>query len=608
MFQASFEVNKFIKKVGESFTSEFDISDFSDFSYFTDEIEGIDSITKISRFFSFLVGNEYSIFTNDINNINSYENVKRIKVKWLVIENYNDKNIKICSLTLNFHKHKIKDDAYYSPYNQALNDVLDLENFSKSMVNFERQTNYLLNKNISGIVVKYFQILPESDATDVVMNEHTIKSVKKVCDIKITVPDMEIPSDDVDYDEWGINFAQFEIDIEPQLFQEVFGKNARPRIDDMIYLPKPNILYRIANVNNTKGIDEALAFYKCSLKKADDDSNIIKDEFTEEFFQQHVVSAQDAFKEERRDEQIRATDTRQAFKPTIARDQNRDTISTDMRIIVEKFTNNGTTIFDNYYNASNIGVDEAAVVYKNVVTSGFAVGMWLRKKEIEINAKTFHILTQNRIDIDTIKITTNFDGGLVHNQFIKIGSEYFNIHKSSDTNILLKSRTDIIDTEFTFVHQSVSVMFQNSNTSFTIVDDRPIFRFNSRYVVFDSIQINGWTGLLINYSTNHKYIGVYAYKVKNNSKKIPTLEQIYSLERIFDNPVQIQDIPILTGGESEISAIRFYKSIISEENHQYVLGSKFLKKSEIATIIDDCEPVLNMPKLEEGHVNFTKID
>lgn len=104
-----------------------------------------------------------------------------------------------------------------------------------------------------GIQIYYFRVLPEQDTKDIVFKEYTLHDVSAVKNIKMVIPDGQMPSSkpvftDFDFD-WE---TDWEVEISKTHFARAFGSNAFPKQRDFIYIPMMKRMYEVNSAYDEK--------------------------------------------------------------------------------------------------------------------------------------------------------------------------------------------------------------------------------------------------------------------------------------------------------------------------------------------------------------------
>ena len=75
--------------------------------------------------------------------------------------------------------------------------------------------------------------------------EYSLYNVVEQGELKIMVPDNEMPTAQFSYDIFGMGFEDFEIHLTKGQFKNAFGIGPSPRMRDYLYFPLVNRMYEV---------------------------------------------------------------------------------------------------------------------------------------------------------------------------------------------------------------------------------------------------------------------------------------------------------------------------------------------------------------------------
>jgi hypothetical protein len=197
-----------------------------------------------------------------------------------------------------------------TPSKDSIAEYSQMEKMTFKISEREVKLNKSINKS-RGILVNYYRTLPDLDSKDVILNEYSIKGVVECKKINVVVevfPD-QIPN----YDEYGINVEKFEAFIDYHYFKDIFGDDAKPRIEDRIYFSLSNILYYVHSAYLLNGIREKNFTWMLSLLKHTEDADMVVNPLYEKI-KEMTVTKEDLFGEEILEEMTNAKNTDQTTK------------------------------------------------------------------------------------------------------------------------------------------------------------------------------------------------------------------------------------------------------------------------------------------------------
>jgi hypothetical protein len=223
-----------------------------------------------------------------------------------------------------------------------------------SAIGMYKELSFYTNK-MFGHGVVYFRTVPESDSGDFIFKEWTLfKNVDRKC-LKVLVPKNAFPSNQPKFTEFGLDFElPFEIHVDHNYFQSIFGKNTHPRQRDFLYFPLINRMYEVTGAYLHRAFMMEPTYWKVSLQKYNPNIDMLLKDDSRTFLDNVIQSAEELFKEE-----VDAT-TKDGTMPeqykTISRvfDSSRDAIHPDLTIRPLDFKFNYNELIQNYYNLGAI--------------------------------------------------------------------------------------------------------------------------------------------------------------------------------------------------------------------------------------------------------------
>lgn len=231
-----------------------------------------------------------------------------------------------------------------------------------------RQLSTLVS-NTFGMCVIYFKTEANSRSRDVVLKEYSIEKVISKQNVKILVPDNQLPTKELQFNTMMIDYpVQFEVHMVKSEFQSVFGINSRPNPHDYLYFGTYlNKMYMVDSVSDPDDFGYSGTYWRLSLVPYQemksvqfDGDNLMED--TENL----IFSAEGKFEGEMDDEikDIRKDD--QLNDVGIlgqGQDRLRRILNPKMRIVDENIYSNWTVVGKQYYNMTTIDKDEVGVEY-----------------------------------------------------------------------------------------------------------------------------------------------------------------------------------------------------------------------------------------------------
>lgn len=625
-----FDINKTLIKLGANVVITFDKSfdNVLSISRFIDQVDGLTNTSRISREFSVSYDNvEWNIRykLTDVN-LRTYIDVSKpfhLKLFYTVVEKYDELPISINTFELVYEEKPIEEDIVETPKKgfNMLDEIeynVDIEGISEFAEETEAAINYFINTT-SPIEVLYFRHEPDMGTQDVFLNEWSIHNEKDRKCIKVVVDENSIPKRNIQFDEWGIDFEKFVIYIDKVYFEQIFGKDIKPRNNDYAFFQKANRMYYVFSNELVTGANEGAPHYELALKKYDEDTSMKKSEDTQEFLEEKTITHDELFGEQKKDEMEDMSNSQQNLTKYISEDNIREEISELMHIVEERVYNNKIELMKSYYDLTMIPDNELAVKYRKKheinTGGGWSVIAWIKKFEANESIK-FDIVSQRRIDTYHIQLELSESNSLLkinEDNYIKRDNKIYYVEELiDDTNIKILSRDFVDELLLDDFQKLIPINIITSidiDATFRVdVLETDIFiRFNNKLIRFNNVPFvdDEWMAVVINISNTHKYVGAYLWQMNEtpDDNLSTALVNLYEQEYIIDHIIVVGETqPFIVGSNSNYGNLRVFKQTIGKEYHSYIASHRVLKKPSTAFIIDDAQVVFNYPKLDKGNM------
>lgn len=228
-------------------------------------------------------------------------------------------------------------------------------------VRLYKDLNLMVN-NLFGHDVHYYRALPQGRSRDVFLMEYSLyEHAEKQC-IKVVVPDNAFPDNKLNMGPFGVDFEMpFEIQIDKDYFQTIFGEGTGPQKRDVIYFPRTSRIYEISSSYLFRDFMNEPLYFKVTLIKWLPKSNVEESESLNEL-EGFTVSATKLFEEPIKEEEIKVTNPEQFNVARYDDDPVRSFLANDQEIVEEKILNYYTLISEfNYRMSALIDTSEISV-------------------------------------------------------------------------------------------------------------------------------------------------------------------------------------------------------------------------------------------------------
>jgi len=227
-----------------------------------------------------------------------------------------------------------------------------------------------LISNMFGFCVLYFKTEPSAKSRDVVLKEYSIEKVIDKQNIKILVPDNNLPTRELQFNSMMIDYpVTFECHIVKSEFWKVFGEGSHPDPHDYLYFGTyMNKMYMVDSVSDPDDFGYVASYWRVSLVPYQEmssvqfDNNNLMDD-TESL----IFSAEGKFEEEMKEEVAdnrKDNQLNEVNDLAEGQDGTRRVLHENVRIVEENIYNNWTVVAKQYYNLSTIDKGDVAVEYK----------------------------------------------------------------------------------------------------------------------------------------------------------------------------------------------------------------------------------------------------
>lgn len=237
-------------------------------------------------------------------------------------------------------------------------------------LNIYQQMSTLIS-NMFGFCVLYFKTEPNAKSRDVVLKEYSIEKVIDKQNVKVLVPDNQLPTRELQFNSMMIDYPiQFEVHIVKSEFWKVFGEGSHPDPHDYLYFSNYlNKMYMVDSVSDPDDFGYVASYWRVSLVPYQEmksvqfgNDNLMED--TESL----IFSAEGKFEEEvkeefadnRKDNQLNDVGMLEQ-----GQDPLRRILHENVRIVEENIYSDWTIIAKQYYNLSTIDKGDVAVEYWN---------------------------------------------------------------------------------------------------------------------------------------------------------------------------------------------------------------------------------------------------
>lgn len=487
--------------------------------------------------------------------------------------------------------------------------------------------------NLFGFCVKYFKTASDQRSRDVILKEYSLFNVIANSEVKIMIPDNELPTREIQFNPLMMDFpVQFEVHIVKSAFQQVFGVGSRPQMRDYLYFEQ--FMNRVYEVDAVAEADDFLytgSYWRVSLVPYQQRTAVsFPNKNIEEARDLIVSSIEEKFKDERN---VEFDDTRKPNQyntiGTLSNDYVRRILDKRLLIKEENVYNNWTIISKYNYQLATMDRFSNAVEYRYNQgwsnTEDRAFTFWIRPKyqnPIGINVVITEISNNSgNTRLNTSGLPTGKNALSIGDWVNVVGTSSYNgIHKI----IAISSTHIIIDTPYIDSILQSSPRFNkeasnqflvyetpgsplNEIVSFTHTPNWFIINIKDTYFKYNlksrsvTLYKDSWYAIVINLNSLAKQLSLFMYETAETSGSInPQLTS--SLNKIFTETKTYESSAVadlnawrLLGSDLDITNIRIWKKPINEELQELVLSQYVVKDTHLTLLLDNASPRLLLP-------------
>ncbi len=387
--------------------------------------------------------------------------------------------------------------------------------------------------------------------------------------LKVLVPDNKFPEDQIGFNMFNLAlFDSFEIHITRKEFYSKFGIGVRPAQKDFLFFCQINKWFEVEHAQSYREFLNASIYYKITLTKKQDDTNIDNRTYTPEF---------NSMVENNQLDNLFGKEVKEDIKH-IVNDPLLQNL-TEINAVDTKFKYD-----DNVEILTNAGVSKEEILdYKKPDPIQLSVMVQSIEANLE-NGQT--VISQNYYDLssrinDTAIIYQRLDNDIC-DCCNRAFSAWFSITK--------------------YVHGMVYNLIDNFNTTINqgykidFVDGRlEIIWFGQIFDIDVHVSPNKWYGIVVNFNQKQGKLEVYLYQRKGlcNTNDLDLVD-----EATFPlTPVSYKGDLVLKikGSNMNITNIRLWNEIIPKSSHTNTLSQLIVKNTEYLIMGDNSDKKVIAP-------------
>ena len=488
--------------------------------------------------------------------------------------------------------------------------------------------------NLFGFCVTYYKTKADQRSQDVILKEYSLFDVIKSGEVKIMIPDNELPTRDIQFNPLMMDFpVQFEIHIVKSAFEAIFGIGSKPQMRDYLYFQQfMNRMYEVDAIAEADDFMYTGSYWRVSLVTYQQRTNVGYDNTVDGIAAETstnalVSSVEEKFRVERENEfkDVRKPDEYNTIGSQ-ANDYVRRSLNKKMTITEENVYNQWTIISKYHYALGTLVDGTIGVKYRYdggwAATDDRAFTFWFRPQyltPIGINVNINSITNSNGNAMITTPILPTGPSAIKPGNWVAITgtTSYNGIQpvKSVDTD----TNTITLDIPYTNSTISGTAKFNKevSNTlisydtnvvptlsfvQLTYTQNWFIIKLNDIYYKYDlgtlSLIKGKWYSAVININNLAKQLSLFLYNAVETAGSINP-DRTADLTNIYTNTQTVPAISVpddyvwkLLGCKTDLTNIRIWSEPISEELQELILSQYVVKDSHLALLLDNASPEL----------------
>ena len=488
--------------------------------------------------------------------------------------------------------------------------------------------------NLFGFCVTYYKTKADQRSQDVILKEYSLFDVIKSGEVKIMIPDNELPTRDIQFNPLMMDFpVQFEIHIVKSAFEAIFGIGSKPQMRDYLYFKQfMNRMYEVDAIAEADDFMYTGSYWRVSLVTYQQRTNVGYDNTVDGIAAETstnalVSSVEEKFRVERENEfkDVRKPDEYNTIGSQ-ANDYVRRSLNKKMTITEENVYNQWTIISKYHYALGTLLDGTVGVKYRYdggwAATDDRAFTFWFRPQyltPIGINVNINSITNSNGNAMITTPILPTGPSAIKPGNWVAItGTTSYNGIQpvrsvDTDTNTITLdipytnstiSGTAKLNKEVsnTFISYDTNVVPTLSFVQLTYTQNWFIIKLNDIYYKYDlgtlSLIKGKWYSAVININNLAKQLSLFLYNAVETAGSINP-DRTADLTNIYTNTQTVPAISVpddyvwkLLGCKSDLTNIRIWSEPISEELQELILSQYVVKDSHLALLLDNASPEL----------------
>lgn len=498
------------------------------------------------------------------------------------------------------------DDNRFNPYN--LGKASEIYNQLSIVVS-----------NTFGHCVRYFRLEEFPNSRDVILKEFSLYKGKEVKDLKILVPDNELPTRELAFTQMAIDMPDsFEIHIVKAEFEKVFGSKKRPNENDYLWFPLTDRVYEVNSIALPDDFMFTASYYRVNLvihqerlnQDYTDNMNMYNEIDSLELSQDEVFGEEidNEYKKIRKDIQYNTIGLGND-------DSVRSGLSRNLVIENSLLRNNFTVVSKQYYDLSTVDEKQTSIVYRNkkglATEESISLTFWLKLQFKGTYYATHDILNMfnlgGKLSIEVDDVSTYFINDIIEITSVEYNGVYF-ITGINELNNRLILSVDYDGNNLTSTPTIIKIenitLINKDSLQVSFIEDKILILLSNVMYTFNIVSDENWNGYVINISNKFRQLSVFKWSISstignitvNTSTKL-MLSFVDTISLTSDVLLSSSDEWIIQSGNCYFTNFRLFRYNIEEEQQSLVLNQYIVKDTHLAEIVDNAIPELRLTKV-----------
>ena len=481
--------------------------------------------------------------------------------------------------------------------------------------------------DIFGFCVQYYKTEADQRSKDVVLKEYTLFNVIESAEVKIMVPDNELPTREIAFNPLMMDYAMdvFEIHVVKSEFEQIFGRKKKPEQGDYLYFPIMQKLYEVNSVARPDDFMYDSSYWRVGLVTYQQRGNFaFSDQNIEDEVEALISNLDDFEPEVIKEEKIITKPQEYKTVGTEGNDYVRRILLKKLIIKEEKIYNNWTVVGKYYYRLSSLASSERGIVYR--YNSGISEAdsrsftYWFKPgftKPIYSNVSITSISNNGGLaeiivsatgyavgDYVVIEGTSDYNGLA---EIVEVSSSSYTIDKDYVSSTITPTARLHKEEKCNFLNYELnsSVLFGVSYTQ-----NYYVIEINSMKYVFNlttnsaSLSNNQWYAVVINFSNVFQQLSLFLWKSQTLLGSSDPTRNV-ELENIYTSTYQTSSkVTLASNGEwgvygcnMQFTNFRIFTQPIEVEEQSLVLSQYVVKNTDLAELVDNATPQLRLSRV-----------